>query len=265
MASRRASGSNSNNYCKRMKTFVNSMIALLLTWGALHSGVASAQQPAPQPNTPLRSLSVSGEGKVSVEPDEATVRFGVVTRHDDAEEARSRNATASKEAMNAVRALGIPERKIRMETLRLNPYHDYNPSTQRHEELGYEAERAVVVEIDDLEKLPDLVAQVVQKGANRLYGVEYGFSDRSAAINEALEKAVANARQKANVLASSLGVNIGRPLQVSEQSFDFPRPMMHMEMRAVAKDMAQAAPEPEAYAPGEIEVRASIQLVYEIE
>ncbi len=208
-----------------------------------------------------RTISVSGEGIVRAEPDQATVRFGVVTRAEDPEEARRLNAAASREAMNAVRALGVAEAKMRLETLRLQPAREYNNQTRRYDEVGFEATRQVVVEVEDLETLPALVAEVVQKGANRLNGIAYVLKDRTTARNEALQKAMADAREKAHLMASTLGEEVGRALTVNEQSFSFPQPVVRMAQAQLAVSRS-AEPEPDAYAAGEIEVRAVVQVIF---
>lgn len=220
--------------------------------------MAHAQDTADTP----RTISVSGEGTVSVEPDQATVRFGVVTQDDDAEVAREENAEVASRAMNTIRDLGIAERKIRMETLRLQPRREYNRETRSYDERGYEAVRQVVVEVDDLELLPTLVARIVQQGANRLDGISYGVADREAVRSEALAEAAQQAQAKAQLLAQTLGAQVGPPRQISEQSFDFPRPSFRVEAAAMAK--SDAAPEPDAYAAGEIEVTASVQVTFDL-
>lgn len=212
---------------------------------------------------PSRIVSVSGEGSASVAPDRASVRFGVVTQAEEAEAARAQNAEAASRAMNTVRELGIPERQIQMETLRLQPRREYNRETRSYEERGYEAIRQVVVEVDSLELLPTLITRVVQQGANRLDGVQYDLQDRDAVRNEALREAAANARAKAALLAEALGVRLGGVRQINEQSFDFPRPQFRaVQAEAMAK--ADADPEPDAYAGGEIEVSASVQVTFDL-
>lgn len=209
-----------------------------------------------------RTISVSGEGIHRVEPDMAVVRFGVVTHADEPEEARRLNAAAAREALNAVRDIGIDERRIRMESLRLQPRREYIQETRRWEERGFEAVRDVVVNVDNIDQLPEVVTRVVQRGANRLNQVTYELSNRDIARNEALRLAVENARSKAEVMVGVLGVRLGDVRLISEQQFDFPRPMYRaMEMASVAQD---AAPEPEAYASGEIEVRTTVQLEFYI-
>jgi hypothetical protein len=220
-----------------------------------------APAPAQSDDGPSRTISVQGEGTVSVAPDRAVVRFGVVSRAETAEAARSQNADAAARAMNAVRDLDIPERRIRMEALQLQPRREYNPETRQREDKGYEATRQVVVEVDSLDRLPVLVTRVVQEGANRLSGIQYDLSDRDAIRNDALREAAEAARAKADLLATTLGARLGPVQEIREQSFSFPRPMMRMEAAAM-KTADQAAPQPDAYAAGEIEVSASVQVTF---
>ncbi|HET6566834.1 MAG TPA: SIMPL domain-containing protein [Rhodothermales bacterium] len=217
------------------------------------------------PNPPVRSVSVSGEGIVRVQPDVATVRFGIVTPNPDPAEARRLNAEASAKAMNAVRAMGIPEENIQLETLMLQPRQEWDETTRRMKDVGFEAIRNVSVRVEDLDKLPELVATVVNQGANRLNGIQYDLKDRDPVRNQALQEAARNARDKANVMASALGVSVGQVLQMTEQSFDYPRPViMQREYMAMAK-ADSAAPEPDAFAAGEIEVRAVVQVTFSIQ
>lgn len=233
---------------------VGTLLLLLTTF----SSMAMAQN-APRE----RTLSVTGEGILSVVPDMATVRFGIVSRDKDPEEARTQNATAARITMNAVRDLGIEERKIRLDVLRLQPAREYNQETRRYDEVGFEAVREVVVVVDDLDTLPTLITRVVQGGANRLQGVEYGLNDRDLVRNRALQLALENARDKANLMTATLDVQRGDVLQINEQGINIPTPVRR-EMLANAMMKDAAAPEPDAYAAGEMEVRATVHVVFAI-
>jgi len=199
-----------------------------------------------------------------VEPDVATVRFGIVTQAKDAEEAREQNAQASAEAMNAVRELDVPERKIKLESLRLTPAREYDRETRKYIEIGFEVSRRLVVEVEDLDQLPALIAHVVQKGANRLEGISYNLKDRESVRNDALREAVLNARKKAELMANALGSEVGEALRVNEQGIHIPGPLrteLSMSDAPMLK-AAAAAPEPEAYAAGEMEVRANVGITF---
>lgn len=239
-----------------LRRFSTAILALIVA-GILVPPVAAQEVP---PST----VTVSGEGTVSAQPDQAVVRFGIVTRAETAQEARSNNATAAKNAMNAVRALDVPDEKMRMESLRLQPRYEYNDEKDRRQLVGYEATRQVVVELEDLEVLPQLVASVVERGANRLDAIEYRLSDRSRFRDEALRKAAQSACDKARLLAETLGAELGSVRRINEQSFDFVRPRSPRAQMEVAKTADAAQAEPEAYAAGEIDVSAQVQVVFNL-
>lgn len=210
----------------------------------------------------MSAVTVSGEGVVNVEPDQAIVRFSIVTLADDPERARALNAEASASAMNTVRELGVPERLMQVESLRLQKKTEYNRETQRQVDVGFEATRQVSVTVDDLDQLPTLIARVVQTGANRLDEVRYTLKDRQAAREEALRRAAQDARTKATVLAETLGATLGRVHKIDETGFNVPAPVFRMEARAM---MADAAPQPDAYAAGELEVRANVNVTFRLD
>jgi uncharacterized protein YggE len=220
--------------------------------------------PVTAQEAPSPAVTVSGEGTVTAQPDQAVVRFGVVTRAETAQETRAKNATAAKTAMNAVRDLDVPEEKMRLESLRLQPRYEYDDEEDERRLVGYEATRQVVVELDDLEVLPQLVADVVEGGANRLDKIDYQLSDRSRFRDEALREAAQSAHDKARLLAGTLDADLGPVRTINEQSFDFVRPRPQRAQMQVAKTADAAQAEPEAYAAGEIEVSAQVQVVFDL-
>jgi len=242
-----------------LKSVVRANCLLFVT--ALFVSMAAAPVRAQKmPN----NLSVSGDGTLRVQPDRAMVRFGIVTVDEDAEDARRQNAADAAKTMNAVRALKIEDRKIRLETLQLQPHQEYDPKLNRRVNRGYEAIRSVVVEVDDLDVLPKLVAHVVGQGANRLSGIAYDLRDRQSVEDEVLRKAVLRAKEKAQLMATTLGVAVGKVIQIQEQGVTIPRPRLEMGSTMVASKNMDAGT-PEAFASGEIEVRATVRIVFALD
>lgn len=209
------------------------------------------------------TISVSGTAEIRTAPDMATVWFGVVTRDENPDRARQLNEDAAAQAMNAVRALGIPERDLRLETVQLQPLREYDPDRRIYREDGFEATRQVEVIIRDLDRLPELMAKIVSEGANRVNSIQYGLEDEAAAELEALTEAARKARDKASVLAGELGWTLGKAIQINEQGVHVPQPRMQMEMAAVSA-MAKDAGNPDAYAAGELTVSASVTVVFSL-
>ncbi len=209
-----------------------------------------------------RTISVTGKGTLDMVPNQATLKFSVVSEAQDPEAARAANAASSKAALDVVRDLGIEETKIRLDQLRLAPKREYDNELRRYVEKGFEVTRSLTVTLEDLDLLPTVIARVVQNGANRLDNVQYGLQDPDAARDQTLQIAVLNAQDKAQLMATALGVEIGAPIQIIESGFSAPTPPpvpYQAEMRAMKAD---AAPEPAAFAAGEIKVSATVNVVF---
>ncbi len=235
-------------------------ISLLLLMSTADSQAQDGSSLAP------RTVTVSGTGEATAVPDKAIVRFAIETESEEAETARRQNATAARNAMNAARSFDISEEDIQMESLRVQPRREYNRQTGQTEDLGYVALRTVRVELSNIDDLPAMIAKVVSEGANRLEGVEYDLEDRTSLRNEALRNAAETAQSKAELLAQTLGASLGAVQQINEQSFSFPQPRTNVRMEAMAMQSADAAaPEPDAFAAGQITVSAEIQVSFRLE
>ena len=240
-----------------MKLLLPILMAVALG-GVLTTNTLRAQEMSEK-----RKITISGTGDVSVEPDQAMLRFDVVTRDADPEVARASNAQASRDALNALRDLGIDEAKIKMEQLSLNPVREWDPDQRKQIEMGFEVRRGVSVEIVELDKVPNAVAYVVQSGANRIGGVSYGLSDEDPTRQQALRLAIANARSKASAMLSELGETLGAVQEIREESVHMPMPVVRAS--AAMMEKSADAPEPEAYAPGQVKITASVVATFAIE
>ncbi|MDA0685063.1 MAG: SIMPL domain-containing protein [Bacteroidetes bacterium] len=228
---------------------------LTVSWSVLAPMAAAQDRPY--------TISVSGQAEIRTAPDMATVWFGVVTRDKHPDEARRLNADAAAAAMNAVRALGIPERDIRLETIQLQPLREYDPDRRVYREEGFEATRNVEVTVRNLDLLPDLMAAIVNEGANRINSIQYGLENKDAAELDALKQAARVARVKAGAIAAELGLSLGSAIQINEQGVFVPQPRMQMEMASVGA-MAKDAGNPDAFAAGELTVSASLTVAFSL-
>jgi uncharacterized protein YggE len=108
------------------------------------------------------------------------------------------------------------------------------------------------------------VADAVKGGANEVSNVDYQLSDRKQYRDEALREAARNAREKAHLLSETLDAELGPVRTINEQNFDFVRPRPQAARMGMAKTADDAQAEPEAYAAGEIEVSAQVQVVFDL-
>jgi uncharacterized protein YggE len=234
-------------------------ILLGLVVSACSSAVvpASAQNPPPEPASPVRTLDVSAQAAVSRTPDRAVVWLGVETTARTARAATAANADAMTAVMAALTSLGIPEGSIRTESIGLSPRYDRGPNTDEPIITGYQAANRVSVRLDDIDRLGAVVDAAIEAGANRVQGIQFEIGDPEAAYHEALEQAVAKARAQAEVLARAMGETLGPALHVSTGGA--PSPMSQGPMPGLLR--AEAAT---PVSPGEMQVRATVHITYRL-
>ncbi|RUR29841.1 SIMPL domain-containing protein [Vreelandella nanhaiensis] len=217
------------------------------------------------------SLSVQAQSWVEVEPDQATLTARLwentptVSSLEDTDsqalgEARERLESRASELMEAIEALGIERRAITAGSL--NVYPDYVPAP-RSENGDQETmqrtrlERPFSVELADIDQLPEVLNALIGVGVNALDGVQFDLQDRDVATDEALVKALEKARRKADLMASTMDVELGHIQRVEETQSPIFQPRM-MAMRAES-DAAVSSAQSD-YNPGTIRIDAGVNV-----
>jgi len=207
------------------------------------------------------ALNLSAYGEVKVQPDMATISFGVVTEAQTAAEAMRLNAERMNQVLAALRRADVAERDVQTSGLNLAAQYDYvqdQPPRMR----GYQASNRVTVVIHDLTRVGATADAVVAAGVNQIDGIGFGLNDPTAAENQARQIAVRNLQAKAALYAQALGRPLGDLRSLTEGGGYAPRPPMPMYARgAVASlDMAEST----AVSAGELAVRIDITGVYDL-
>ena len=162
------------------------------------------------------TITVIGEGKVTVEPDIARVTIGVETVKNSVEEASAENKVAVEAVLAALADAGIADKDI--QTSGFNIYADrYGPEGPLADtEVRYRVSNNVTVVIRNLDNVGEILDAAVAAGANNIYGVEFSLEDPSQAEPDARSIAVADAEAKAEELAGLMGVSKGHVISISE-------------------------------------------------
>jgi uncharacterized protein YggE len=227
------------------------MRSAVLLIAVLLGGPVLAQTPADFP----AAISVTGEAQISVAPDIAFVDARVATDAKTAREASEANNAAMTRVFAALKAANIDARDIQTSRLSLQPQYAPNRSGPSPV-VGYRASNRVTVRIHDVSKVAGVIDTLVGAGANDIGNVAFEVSQASKLLDDAREKAVADARRKAEIYARAAGVTLGAPLSISEGGA--PEPLFRAKMAA---PMA-AAPTP--IAQGEETLSVSVNVTWAI-
>lgn len=171
------------------------------------------------PATNQRSIKVTGTGQVRVKPDRATVTFGVRAFEKELTDAKKQHDTRMAKLLECIKEAGIAETDYQTTYVNASPiFEKRDYSSKRDVVLGYEATSGVYVVVKDLKILSALVANAVAAGASRIESVSFASSDAAKQKDEALRRAVAAARTRADIVAGELGQKAGKAVAVIAQA-----------------------------------------------
>jgi hypothetical protein len=207
-----------------------------------------------------RWVEVTGEGAVSAAPDFARVTLGVTTGGKDAGEAMAANAKSASALVTLIKAEGVAPADIRTSAVSISPVFA-QPSPGHPAEpaiTGYSVSNDVTVIVRDIPRLGALLDKAVAAGANAIYGIAYGENDPGALLDKARPLAVADARRKADIYARAGGAQIGRLMELTEETGA--QPPVGFAARAFAQGGAPATP----IEAGEDKLRVTVTARFEL-
>ena len=191
---------------------------LVLVSAAALTGTAVGQEVYDYPG----SLAVTGVGYASAEPDEARIVFGVEVISKDPSNAVTEAADLINSAMAAARRYGVSGDE--MQTISYNmwvqeEYDDYNYVYTG--EMEYFVTHMIRADVKDIGNVGDVLAALVEGGANTITSVIFTVEDESELKEEARRAAIQDAIARAEVIASELDIELGEPTYVSEYDYDY--------------------------------------------
>jgi hypothetical protein len=193
------------------------LIAVLgaLVLSACQGTVAPATSSAEQPHT----ISVTGNGIAYGTPDIAVAQIGIEERHSDPAKAVSNANEKMSAIMAAIKGLGVEDKDLQTSNFSVYAQQDTDPDTGRA--LGtytYVVDNTLNVTVRDLTKVGDVLGKAVGAGANSINGVSFSLSDQTALEAQARDKAMADAKARAEQLAKAAGVTLDKPMTINEYS-----------------------------------------------
>lgn len=227
------------------------------------------------------TISFTGEGKVFAVPDVATVSFSIVTEAKTSKDAQDLNSEKSKKVVDFLKSQKIDEKDIKTSGYNVYPqysyprpvplgvevqsypvppdspqYYDSNPKIS-----GYQVSQSFEVKIRDLDKVSSVLDGLVTAGANQVNQLGFRIDDEEKLKDEARAKAIADAKKKASMLQSQIGIRLGKIVNYSEGGGGYP---IYYKTEAMdAGGRGGGGPLPEIPA-GENEITVNVTITYQI-
>lgn len=231
-------------------------IRTIAVFAAIVCGLArTAAAQAPSPAAPATPTVVArGDGEVRAVPDMAVLVIGAEQLAKTPKEAQAAVAAAMTAVQQRLTGAGVSKDAIRTTAYDVQAQFDY--ANGRQTLRGYLARHSIEVRVDDISRVGTLLEVAIAAGGTSVQGVRFDLKQRETLEREALTKAVADARARADAMAAGAGTTVAGVLKIEEAgAMPMPEPVM-MRM-AAAPMMADAAP---PVAPGETVIRASVTL-----
>lgn len=230
------------------------------------------------------TISVSGNGEVYKVPDLAVMNFSVASEAKTVAEAMEDNVKKMNAIGDVMKSMGVAEKDMQTTNFSINPRYDYvktatplaptaeiavdeyyYPSGKRTLS-GYDVNQTLTVKVrqENMGKIGQIIQEAAASGANQVGNLQFTLDDPDAAQAEARELAIADAKEKAEILARQMGVKLVRIVSYSDGGYS---PLYRINYDAKeAYGMGGAAPmaAPEIQA-GESKISVNVNIAYEIE
>jgi uncharacterized protein YggE len=207
-------------------------------------------------STDERIINVSGIGSVSLPPDIVMLSLGVDITRPDLASAQAEATNTMNAVIESLTSRGVAEEDIQTATYAIYLERDYSKADQPL--VGYHVTHTVTAKVREIGRAGEIIQAAVDAGANTVQNVWFALDDATAAVRQARELAVADARSKAAELARLSGVELGALQTISES---ISAPIVGTRDTAVPGE-GSGAP---TINPGQTEVVVSVTATYAIE
>ncbi len=200
-------------------------------------------------------IEVSGSARIEANPNMATFHFSINDRGKDLSRIKNAIDEKSKKIISLCRTLSIDLKNISSSELSIHP--QYDPEHQTF--VGYEVSRDISVVLMDLSLYTSLVDGAISSGITTIDSIELDTTERQNIKKKALASAVAAAREKAQILATSSNVDLGKVVSIKELE----SPLMSQNY-LFRSNLAQESDQG-AFTPGILSISVSVSVKYLIQ
>jgi len=219
---------------------------------------------APADAATLNTVTSSGNGTALAAPDTAELTFGIASTDPKAKPALDRASKVADEVAAALKKAGVPEEDIQTANLRIDPNYTFDNSGEKPPTVvSYRASIDLRVKVRDMEILGTVIEAGTAAGASTVNGPTFTLDDDAAATDEAITKAVEDAKRRAEAMAKAAGKSVGEAVSVKETSIEVPTVYSDAKSVLLRQDAAYAAT-PVAVEAGQLDITADITVVFEL-
>jgi len=208
-------GNDKNNCrCRIWVKKIVGIIIVLLALGLIANHIAKTFANDANP----RTISITGIGEVSTVPDVSTISFTIrsTDSSNDTESLQNEVAESADSVIAKLKDLGIDEKDIQTSNYSVNPKYNYPNGVSTI--AGYEASESIDVKVRNTDNVSKVLNILAEEKITEVYGPNFEVDDVQKVKDQARDLAIQDAKDKADILAKSLGVKIKRIVGYSDDT-----------------------------------------------
>lgn len=207
------------------------------------------------------NITVSDTGEIYTKPDLAVVVLSTLTEAKTVEQAVSQNTQKMNKIIEEVKSLDIKEEDLKTLDFNVSPRYEYPEGglyrSGQRALVGYEVRQSLQVKIREMDKISSVLDKGTSAGANQVGNLNFIVDNQEEIKEQARAEAIKKAKEKAENIASQLGVDLVRIIDFQENSsmpyYDF------MEKSAIG--VGGGGPQIET---GQNKISVTVNITYEI-
>ena len=212
-----------------------------------------------------RTIHVNASHQVKVAPDMAVVHFSVRTENDEVDVAKKEADTQLRAVKALLKEQDVDAKHLKTGHVSVQPRYSYHKGRDRKLE-GYQVSYSLELKLKPMSSLGVILQKLTSVGITNINNVHYDLEHKDEARNKALVSALQKAHEKAAMLAKAEGEKLGSVLKIHEgQGGYHPRPMMGMRSAPMMMADAKTAENGELPPAGELDMSASVSVIYELD
>lgn len=206
-----------------------------------------------------RTITVTGDASMHVQPDNAEIRIGVVTEGMDITKIKAENDKRVRAIFEALQRIGIAKKDIATTQLQISPVYEY--TSGRRNLVKYQMQNAVTITLTKLDNVESVVNEAVASGGNTLDQLTF-LRSNSEQLRDSLQiEAARNARSRADALAGALDAKVLRAISIkANTSPAYNDGFVLRGSRAMSMN-AESTP----VSGGTLDLSATVDVIFEIE
>jgi uncharacterized protein len=217
------------------------------------------------------TLYVMGNAQTMVKPDKVALSLTVEMTNKTANEALNANSEVINDVLDALEAKGIMGNETSTSFFNISP--NYN-ITQEEEDvqpiesrdiISYTVTNSITIDSYNLLNVSQWIDTAVEAGVNDISSISFSLSDEKSELikNDLLKQAVANAKSKADIVASALGLKVTGAKSIIVEGIDGipPSPQPFLAREAIGAAASEAGP-PTPIITGEQQVVSNVNIAF---